>query len=193
MITYKEAQDIVNSYSFDPGTESIPFTDSLGRVVDFKNTIIIMTSNVGVDIIKKQNKMGFATSEASFDYENMKTKIMERVKKKFKPEFLNRIDDMIVFQTLRKEHLMMIVDIELAALIKRLSKRNLKLVLSKKVKEFLIIKGTDLLYGARPLKRAIQKFIEDPLAEKILEAGELARDKNIKTSIKKDAISFQGI
>ncbi|MCK5707740.1 MAG: ATP-dependent Clp protease ATP-binding subunit [Candidatus Aureabacteria bacterium] len=168
-------------------------TDSLGRVVDFRNTIIIMTSNVGVDIIKKQNKMGFATSEASFDYENMKTKIMERVKKKFKPEFLNRIDDMIVFQTLRKEHLMMIVDIELAALIKRLSKRNLKLVLSKKVKEFLISKGTDLLYGARPLKRAIQKFIEDPLAEKILEAGELARDKNIKTSIKKDAISFQGI
>ncbi|MBN1522613.1 MAG: ATP-dependent Clp protease ATP-binding subunit [Candidatus Aureabacteria bacterium] len=168
-------------------------TDSLGRVVDFRNTIIIMTSNVGVDIIKKQTKVGFNSSDAEFDYESMRSKIMEKVKKNFKPEFLNRIDDTIVFKTLNREDLLQIVDIELTDLVKRLSKKKITLNIPKSVKEFLIEKGTDLLYGARPLKRAVQKYIEDPLAEEILSAGEKANGKQIKLSVKGDAVKFQGL
>ena len=168
-------------------------TDGLGRVVDFRNTIIIMTSNVGVDIIRKQTKVGFTASESEFDYEGMKNKIMEKVKKHFKPEFLNRIDDIIVFKTLTKEDLLKIIDIELADLLKRLEKRKITLSIPKSVKEFLIEKGTDLLYGARPLKRAIQKYIEDPLAEEILAAGEKANGKKVKLSVKGDSIKFIGL
>jgi len=168
-------------------------TDSLGRMVDFRNTIIIMTSNVGVDIIKKQTKMGFNHgADAEFDYDSMKTKIMERVKKSFKPEFLNRIDDIIVFKTLTKDDLMQIIDIELADLMERVSNRKINLTLPKTVKEFLIEKGTDLLYGARPLKRAIQKYVEDPLAEAVLRAGDKANGKQVKLSIKNGAIKISG-
>ena len=118
---------------------------------------------------------------------------MERVKKSFKPEFLNRIDDIIVFKTLTKSDLMEIIDIELSDLVKRLVKRKITLNLSKSAKEFLIEKGTDLLYGARPLKRAIQKYIEDPLAEEILKAGDKANGKQVKLSVKNDVIKFSGL
>lgn len=143
-------------------------TDSLGRKVDFRNTIIIMTSNVGAEYARKNNALGFGTRGDEGDYEAMKEKMLEEAKKVFKPEFLNRLDDIIVFRSLTKVDLSKIVHIEVDKVAKRLATKQLALRLDEDATEFLIEKGYDPAYGARPLRRAVERYLEDPLAEDIL-------------------------
>jgi len=146
-------------------------TDSQGRVVDFKNTVIIMTSNLGCSGVKGISKLGFSNGlEAKEDVEFAKTKnrIVEELKHTFRPEFLNRIDETIVFHPLNKDHIKNIVDLMLKDLHKRLEEQEMELVVSDLAKEKLIDEGYDPEYGARPLRRAIQRLVEDPLAEELL-------------------------
>jgi len=143
-------------------------TDSFGRKVDFRNTILIMTSNVGAQIIRKRGSLGFKTIKEEIEYEEMKNLLLEEVKKTFKPEFLNRLDEIIVFKPLDKEALEKIVEIEIFYVNERLREQNLYVELSKEAKEFFIEKGFDPMFGARPLKRVIQRFLEDPLAEEMI-------------------------
>jgi len=143
-------------------------TDSLGRKVDFRNTIIIMTSNVGAEFARRNNVMGFGLRQEEGDYEAMKDKMLEQAKKTFKPEFLNRLDDIIVFRSLTREDLTKIVDIEVAKVGKRLASRDLAIRLTQEATQFLIEKGFDPSYGARPLRRAVEKYLEDPMAEELL-------------------------
>ena len=144
-------------------------TDSLGRKINFQNTIIIMTSNVGAELIKKQTALGFGAMEnESADYEGMKVKILEQSKKVFKPEFLNRLDDLIVFHMLEKKDLVKIVDLEISKVIDRLKSREISVKIDNKAKDFLIEDGYDPEYGARPMRRSVEKHLEDPLAEHLL-------------------------
>jgi len=143
-------------------------TDSLGRKVDFRNTIIIMTSNIGTRDIKELSSFGFADSKPKDHYDKMKDTVEDAMKKLFNPEFLNRIDDTIVFRNLNKEDIMQIINIEIKDLYKNLEENKMDLILDQTAKEFLVNKGFDEKFGARPLRRAIQKYIEDPLAEEIL-------------------------
>ena len=143
-------------------------TDSLGRKVDFRNTMIIMTSNLGAEQLRKQGSIGFKADESAVDYKAMKIRLMEEVKKTFKPEFVNRVDDIIVFQRLSRENLELIVNIEIKSFAKRLEDKGIEIQLDAKSKEFLINKGFDTAYGARPLKRTIQKYLEDPIAEELI-------------------------
>ncbi|MCW5550070.1 MAG: ATP-dependent Clp protease ATP-binding subunit [Opitutaceae bacterium] len=144
-------------------------TDSLGRTVDFRNTIIIMTSNVGAQLLQRQTSMGFAAAAASFnDAEKMREKVLEEAKRVFKPEFLNRISDIIFFRPLEKPDLIKIVDIELVKFARRLEERKITLEFTAEAKALLIEKGYDEKYGARPLRRAVEHYLEDPLAEALL-------------------------
>ncbi|RPJ35778.1 MAG: ATP-dependent Clp protease ATP-binding subunit [Verrucomicrobiaceae bacterium] len=144
-------------------------TDSLGRKIDFRNTIIIMTSNVGASSIKRQTTLGFgAMAEDQADHEGMKDKIMEESKRYFKPEFLNRLDDLVVFHMLEKKDLNQIVDLEVSKLVKRLHEKEVALTLTQAARDFLSEKGFDPAYGARPMRRAVERFLEDPLAESLL-------------------------
>lgn len=149
---------------FDDGI----LTDGLGRKVDFKNTIIIMTSNVGTRDIKAGGRIGFSADREKEDYDNVKSTIEEAVKRLFNPEFINRIDDFIIFHQLEKSHIYGIIDIQLKELLKRMQNNKLELNLTDKAKDFLADKGYDQKYGARPLRRALQKYVEDELAELIL-------------------------
>ncbi len=154
-------------------------TDSLGRIIDFRNTIIIMTTNVGASVIQKQTTMGFgAATNLSDDFEGTKAKVMEEAKKVFKPEFLNRINDLIVFHSLARHDLVKIVDLEIAKLQKRLDDKQIKMTLEDDAKELLIDEGYDEKYGARPLRRSIERFLEDPLAEALL-GGQVEEGDNI--------------
>src|SRR6516162_6804974 len=146
-------------------------TDSFGRNVDFRNTILIMTTNAGAEAIKNEAAFGFQKPDDDASYESMKTRVMERIERVFRPEFLNRVDDVIVFRHLTRDDLKRIIDIELGKVRERLFERGLKLVLSDAAKEFLIDKGSDLDFGARPLRRAIEGFIEDPLSEELLKGS----------------------
>jgi len=143
-------------------------TDSFGRKVDFRNTIVIMTSNIGAETIRKTASLGFKSIKEEITYQEMKDKLLEEVKRTFKPEFLNRIDDIIVFRPLAREDLQRIVEIEIGYVINRLKEQRLSLEVSQEAKEFLIEKGFDPIFGARPLKRTIQRFLEDPLASEII-------------------------
>jgi ATP-dependent Clp protease ATP-binding subunit ClpC len=143
-------------------------TDSYGRRVDFRNVILIMTSNVGAEIIRKRGSLGFKAISEEISYEEMKNLLLEEVKKTFKPEFLNRLDETTVFRPLGKQDLASIVDLELSYVNSRLSERGFEVVLTPKAREFFIEKGFDPVFGARPLKRIIQRFLEDPLAEDII-------------------------
>ncbi len=143
-------------------------TDSLGRRVDFKNTIIIMTSNVGTREIKKQGRIGFGESSNGDEHSRMKDQVDESMKRLFNPEFLNRIDDTIVFRHLEKEDIVKIIQISLRTLLKRIAQMGVDVTLSDKALDFLADKGFDRQYGARPLRRAMQKYVEDPIAEEIL-------------------------
>ncbi|HEU4962498.1 MAG TPA: ATP-dependent Clp protease ATP-binding subunit [Bacilli bacterium] len=143
-------------------------TDSKGRTVDFRNTVIIMTSNIGAQDIKKGGGLGFTTDDENRKYTNMKDKVMEELKKNFRPEFLNRIDDTIVFHPLDKENIRSIVDLLTDELKKRLVELNIHFKLTDPAKDFLAKEGYDPQYGARPLKRAIQRHIEDQLSEALL-------------------------
>ena len=143
-------------------------TDSFGRKVDFRNTIVIMTSNLGADLIKKSTEIGFGAAEGALDYAHIKEKIEASVKRHFKPEFLNRLNDTIIFHPLNKEHLMQVINLALKLLYERLKKRDVFLELDQAAKEFLVEKGFQPEMGARPLRRTIEQFLEDPLAEKLL-------------------------
>jgi ATP-dependent Clp protease ATP-binding subunit ClpC len=144
-------------------------TDSLGRKIDFRNTIIIMTSNVGASSIKRQSALGFgAMNEDQADFEGMKEKILEESKRYFKPEFLNRLDDLVVFHMLEKVDLNQIVELEVSKLVKRLKDKEITLTLTNEARDLLAIKGFDPAYGARPMRRAVERFLEDPLAESLL-------------------------
>ena len=151
-------------------------TDSLGRKIDFRNTIIIMTSNVGAELIKRQSALGFGAVSGHESYEQMRDKILEESKRTFKPEFLNRLDDMIVFHTLGRPDLANIVNLEVAKVVGRIGAKAIKVVLSPSAVEFLIDKGYDPTYGARPMRRAVEKFLEDPLAEELLRGNIKAGD-----------------
>jgi len=170
-------------------------TDSFGRRVDFRNTILIMTSNVGASILKKKGSLGFKVISEEVEYEDMKNMLMEEMKKTFKPEFLNRLDEVIVFRPLSKDNLGEIVDIEIGYVNQRLKEQHLQVELDQKAKDFLIEKGFDEVFGARPLKRVIQRFLEDPLAEDII-AGKLDKTRSpdkelvVKVSEKNGSLYF---
>jgi len=144
-------------------------TDNFGRKIDFRNTIIILTSNVGAEQIKRQTSLGFiAMQQDSADNDGIKGKIQEAAKKYFKPEFLNRLDELVVFRMLEKPELSKIVDLEVSKVTKRLQNKNIALSLDETAREFLIKEGYDPQYGARPMRRAVEKHIEDPLSEHLL-------------------------
>ncbi|MBT4863685.1 MAG: ATP-dependent Clp protease ATP-binding subunit, partial [Planctomycetaceae bacterium] len=146
-------------------------TDSFGRKVDFKNVVLIMTTNVGAATIASGDAFGFQKKDADTSYDNMKRNLMHDIEKYFKPEFLGRLDEVVVFRKLSPEDLKLIVDIELAKVRERLEERGLKLDLSDEAKEFIINKGQEddsLDYGARPLRRSVERYIEDPLSEELL-------------------------
>ena len=160
-------------------------TDSLGRKVDFRNTILIMTSNVGAEILQRNTSLGFSVSDAEQDFEKVKGKIMDEAKKVFKPEFLNRLTEIVIFRQLLKEHMGSIVDLELEKVSQRLKERKLKLEVSDEAKEFLIEHGYDKKLGARPLRRAVEKYLEDNLAEALL-SGNIRKGKQIQVLVHED-------
>ncbi len=161
-------------------------TDSLGRRVDFKNTIIIMTSNVGTKDIKSTGGFGFGEASPTDQYTNLKNTVEDAMRKLFNPEFLNRIDEAIVFRSLDKEDIKKIINIEMKGLVKNLSENKMSIELHKSAIEFLTEKGFDPKFGARPLKRAIQKYVEDPLAEELL-LGHFKEGDNIIVKHKKNS------
>jgi len=165
-------------------------TDSFGRKVDFRNTVVIMTSNVGAELIRKTGSLGFKAQKDEISYEEMKEKLLEEVKRTFKPEFLNRIDDIIVFRQLSKEDLQRIIDIEIGFVTERLKEHNITLEVAPDAKEFLIEKGFDPVFGARPLKRTIQRFLEDPLASEII-SKKFKDGSTVKVSRKNEELIFQ--
>ena len=143
-------------------------TDSMGRKVDFRNTVVILTSNLGGDFAKKGGALGFGRAEESADFEHLKARMLEAARTSFKPEFLNRFDDIIVFRQLSMEDVMKILDIEINKVVERVKSKGISLVVSQEAKDFLSKKGYDILLGARPLRRAVEKYLEDALAEEIL-------------------------
>jgi ATP-dependent Clp protease ATP-binding subunit ClpC len=169
-------------------------TDSLGRRVDFKNTILIMTSNIGTRDLKRSGGIGFGTTSASEDYGTMKNTIEEALKRVFNPEFLNRIDDTIIFHSLERKHILQIIDIQMRDLMKRIKGMGITVELNKQAKEFLADKGFDPAYGARPLRRAIQRFLEDPIAEELLKGKYPDGTKlKVKVNKKKAELRFSAI
>lgn len=166
-------------------------TDSTGRVVDFKNTVIIMTSNAGAENIVAPKTLGFATAtDEKQNHENMKSKVMDEVKRIFKPEFINRIDEIIVFHMLNKEQIAKIVDIMINTVNKRtLEQMKISIELDGEAKKYIVEKGYDEKYGARPLRRTIQNEIEDNIAEKILE-GKIKEGNKVKVSVKDGTLDF---
>ncbi|MBM4012504.1 MAG: ATP-dependent Clp protease ATP-binding subunit [Planctomycetes bacterium] len=171
-------------------------TDSFGRNVDFRNTIIIMTTNAGAEAIKNEAAFGFQKPDGDASYDSMKGRVNERIEKVFRPEFLNRLDDVIVFHHLTVDDLKQVIDIELAKVRERLSERGLKLELTDEAKQFLIKKGSDTDFGARPLRRALENFIEDPVSEELLK-GEFEGKDTIQVDCievaGKKQLSFKGL
>jgi ATP-dependent Clp protease ATP-binding subunit ClpC len=161
-------------------------TDSFGRNVDFRNTILIMTSNIGADLIKGGGGFGFGKRSAETNYEGMKTILMKEIERFFRPEFINRLDDIIVFHPLTKEDIVQIIGYEVGKVAKRLAQQGINLELDQPAKDFLIDKGYSVEYGARPLRRAIGQFIEDPLSEMLL-GGEATGKGRILVTRKNDA------
>jgi ATP-dependent Clp protease ATP-binding subunit ClpC len=143
-------------------------TDSFGRNVDFRNTILILTTNAGAEAIKNESAFGFQKPEGDASYESMKSRVMDQIERVFRPEFLNRLDDVIIFRHLNKEDLKKVIDFEMAKVIERLKERGFNLILTDEAKEFIIKQGSNLDYGARPLRRAIEQRVEDPLSEELL-------------------------
>ena len=168
-------------------------TDSFGRHIDFKNVVLIMTSNIGADLIKNQAGFGFGKKTPEDNYEKMKEMLHKEVEHHFRPEFLNRVDDTIVFRALTREDLQTIVDYELAKVFKRLTEHGLRLELSTAAKEFLLDKGYSTEFGARPLRRAIEHYIEDPLSEAMLR-GEFKGKNLIKIAVQdEDHLKLDGL
>ena len=165
-------------------------TDSFGRKVDFRNCVVIMTSNVGAELIRKTGSLGFKTQKEEITYQEMKDRLLEEVKRTFKPEFLNRIDDIIVFHPLVKEDLERIIDIEVGYVADRLKEQKIALEVAPEAKEFLIEKGFDPVFGARPLKRTIQRFLEDPLAQEII-SKKFKEGTHVKVSRRNGELIFE--
>ena len=164
-------------------------TDNIGRVVNFRNTVILLTSNVGAETIKKQSSMGFSPISDEGTYEKMREKIMDEAKRQFKPEFLNRLDDVIVFRSLTKPDLIQILDLEIKKVTERLKGKNLRLVLDEKAKDLLVEKGYDPTYGARPMRRSVERYLEDPLAEEILK-GNLHEGDPVAVTVEDGKVVF---
>jgi len=165
-------------------------TDGHGRVVDFKNTVIVMTSNVGASELKKQRTVGFgALDDADKTYENMKENVLSELKKVFRPELLNRLDEIIVFRELTKEDLVDIAQLMLQEVEKRLQERGIRLESDEEAVRLLAEKGTDLAYGARPLRRAIQRMVEDALSEEIL-TGRIRLGGRVKMQVQDGELIF---
>ena len=169
-------------------------TDNYGRVIDFKNTVVIMTSNVGARDMVKGKALGFSQPDTRATFEKMAEKVKEEINKTFNPEFLNRLDDIIVFHPLTREHIAQIVSILLKEVQRRLGEEELTLRLTPAASDFLVDHGYDEHFGARPLKRAIQKYVEDPLSEKIL-VGEFARGDEIEVDVApdKERLAFRAL
>jgi ATP-dependent Clp protease ATP-binding subunit ClpC len=167
-------------------------TDNFGRNIDFKNVVLIMTSNIGADLIKNSSGFGFGKKTPQASYEKMKEMLHKEVERHFRPEFLNRLDDCVVLKALTREDLQIIVDFELVKVFKRLIEHGLKLELSEQAKEFLIDKGYNPEFGARPLRRAIEHYIEDPLSESLLQ-GRFKGQKLIKIDVQdEEHLKFEG-
>jgi len=166
-------------------------TDSLGRSVDFRNTVVIMTSNLGAQEIKKAGSLGFAHSNEEMDYKKLKELMMGIAKKTFRPELLNRLDDMIVFRELTKVDLETIIDLELANIQNRVLGRNIELKITKPAREFLLEKGFDKTYGARQLRRTVERYLEDPIAEEILR-GTIENNSVVTVRANKEKLAFKG-
>ena len=165
-------------------------TDSHGRTVDFKNTVIIMTSNIGARLITEKKTLGFKNDDIQNDVSKMNKDVMTELKKELKPEFINRIDEVIVFNKLGKEELKQIVELMLKETLEKLEKRNINIKVEDKIKDLIINKGTDYVYGARPLRRAMQNILEDKIAEEILE-GNLQEGDNAEMVLQDDKIKIK--
>jgi ATP-dependent Clp protease ATP-binding subunit ClpC len=165
-------------------------TDSVGRVVDFRNTVVLMTSNVGAEAIRRQTTIGFGPASEEASYEKMRDKIMEEAKKSFRPEFLNRLDGVVVFRSLSKSDLIEVLGLEVQKVMERLKAKNLRLELDEPAKNFLVEKGYDPIYGARPMRRAVERYLEDPLAEEILK-GLLHESEPIQATVENDRLAFK--
>jgi ATP-dependent Clp protease ATP-binding subunit ClpC len=166
-------------------------TDSLGRKIDFRNTILIMTSNVGAEILQRNTSMGFGLEvNAENEYEKIREKILDETKRVFKPEFLNRLNELVIFKSLGREDMKAIVELELRNVSNRLKEQGLVFDFSEAAKSFLIEKGYDAKYGARPLRRAIERHLEDSLAEAIL-GGEIKAGEVIHVEVQNDQLSFE--
>jgi ATP-dependent Clp protease ATP-binding subunit ClpC len=156
-------------------------TDSFGRKVDFRNTVIIMTSNMGTRQATVGKGIGFQKDDSKTDYDKMRDRILDEMKKTFNPELINRIDETIIFHALEKEHIFDIIDILISDLVKRMTDKNIALTLNQDAREYLVEKGWDPNFGARPLKRALQKYLEDPMSEEILK-GEYTGNFHVEVS-----------
>ncbi len=163
-------------------------TDNVGRVVNFRNAIILLTSNVGAETIKKAS-LGFGPANDNITYEKMRDRIMDEARRAFRPEFLNRLDDIIVFRSLTKPDLIQILDLEIAKVGERLKARGINLVLDEAAKNFLVDKGHDPDYGARPMRRAVEQHLEDPLAEEIMR-GNLHANDPVEVTVAEDRLKF---
>jgi len=159
-------------------------TDSFGRNIDFRNTILIMTTNAGAEAIKNEASFGFQKPDDDASYESMKDRVQEQIEKVFRPEFLNRVDDVIVFRHLTTDNLSQVIEMEMEKVRERLGERGLKLVLTEEAKKFIIKKGSNLDFGARPLRRALENYVEDPLSEELLK-GEFQGMDTITVEVKK--------
>ena len=164
-------------------------TDNTGRVIDFRNTIILLTSNVGSETLKKNNVIGFGAAKDDTNYEKMREKTLDEAKKSFRPEFLNRLDDVIVFRQLTKPDLITILGLEVNKVMERLKHKNIQIVLDDKATDFLVEKGFDPQYGARPMRRSVEKHLEDPLAEELLR-GNLNPGEPVQVSAADGKLTF---
>jgi ATP-dependent Clp protease ATP-binding subunit ClpC len=170
-------------------------TDGHGRTVDFRNSVIIMTSNTGVELIRSESGIGFGTKKDEAksreqSYEAMKEKVMGAVKKTFRPEFINRIDEIIVFHELTEEQLRSIVDLMVGDLKRRLGERKLGIELTEGAKSWLAKEGYDPIYGARPLRRVIERYVENPLSSKLLR-GEFGEGDTVTVGLGAKGLAFK--
>jgi len=163
-------------------------TDSVGRKIDFRNTIIIMTSNLGADLIRKSTEVGFGAKESFMDYKTMQEKIESSVKKHFKPEFLNRLDGLVIFKTLDKPALRQVVDLEIKKLKDRLETKKIHITLDDAARDYIVENSYVPEMGARPLRRSIEQYLEDPLAEKLLQQPN--KEKTYLVTVKDKALAF---
>jgi ATP-dependent Clp protease ATP-binding subunit ClpC len=165
-------------------------SDAKGRKVDFRNAIIVMTSNIGADVIKKQSTLGFAlkrdeATEERLSYEDMRKKLNESLKRAFRPEFINRMDSVVIFRSLNREDIQNIVSLELDKVAERLKDHELTLTASEEALSLLAAQGYDAEFGARPLRRVIQQKVEDPLSDRLL-AGEFVNGDSVKVDVNED-------